>query len=162
MNSGNTTDNVAAEPASRSAFSVSRVILYGILLALVAGLVWDMSQRKAIAKAEAAVNDLVEQDIKDNRAYIKEKNRQMPYEERAINHSAIKKLFKETYGREAESGSSQFGSVDKFYWNGFFYRYVLTVEYTSYQLKASGEGDKPKTVLIASKASWESKMRFSD
>ena len=34
MSSGNTTDNVAAGPASRSAFSVSRVILYGILFAL--------------------------------------------------------------------------------------------------------------------------------
>lgn len=162
MDSGDTTDNAAVEPASRSAFSLSRVILYAILLGLIAGLYWDMSQRKAIAKAETAINDLVEQDIKDNQAYMKEKNKQMPHGQRAINQAAIQKLLKETYGREAESGSSQYVSVDNFLWNGFFYRYVLTVEYTSYQLSRADEGDKRKTILIAARASSESKLRFTD
>ena len=78
MNSGDTTDNAAVEPAPRSALSLSRLILIVILLGLIAGLYWDMSQRKVIAKAEAAVNDLVEQDIKDTQAYMQEKNRKMP------------------------------------------------------------------------------------
>ena len=161
MNSGDTTDNVAAEPAARSAFSLSRVILIIVLLGLIAGLYWDMSQRKFVAKVETAINELIEQDIKDTRAYLKEKNRQMPNKERAITQAAIRKLVKETYGREAETGSSQFGSVDNFAWSGFFYRYVLAVEYTSYQKAAAGEDGEAATVLIASQASWESKMRFS-
>ena len=161
MNHETATDSPAEELASRSSLSPFRMVLDVVLLALIVGLFWDMSQRKAIAKAEKAVNDLVEKDIEDTRAYMKAKNRQMPYEERAINQSAIQELLKETYGREAKSGSSPFGSVDTFLWNGFFYRYVLTVEYTVYRMGGSGQADKPKTALIASKASWESKMRFS-
>ena len=161
MNSDDTTDNVAAESASRSVLSFSRVVLLVILLGLIVGLYWDMSQRKVVAKVETAINDLIVQDIEDNRAYIKEKNKQMPHEDRAINQMAIQKLIKETYGREVETSSSQFGSVDNFVWSGFFYRYVLAVEYTSYRKAAVGEGEEAETVLIASKASWESKMRFS-
>ena len=161
MNSGDTTDNVAAEPASRSALPLSRVVLIVILVGLIAGLYWDLSQRKVVAKAETAINDLIEEDIKTTTAYLKDKNRQMPNEERAIKQAAIRKLVKETYSREAEAGSTHFGSVDNFVWSGFFYRYVLAVEYTSYQKAAADEDGEAVTVLIASRASWESKMRFS-
>ena len=96
MNSGDATDNVAAEPASRSALPLSRVVLIVILLGLIAGLYWDMSQRKVVSKAETAINDLIEEYIKTTTAYLKDKNRQMPNEERAINQAAIRKLVKET------------------------------------------------------------------
>ena len=163
MNSGDSTNNLGTtESATRSGLPLSRVILVVILLGLIAGLYWDMSQRKVISKAETAINDLIEQDIKDTQAYMKDKNRQMPNEERAIKQAAIRKLVKETYSREAEVGSAQFGSVDNFVWSGFFYRYVLVVEYTSYQKAAVDEDGEVETVLIASRASWESKMRFSE
>ena len=160
MNSDDTTDNVTAESASRSVLPFSRVVLLVILLGLIVGLYWDMSQRKVVAKVETAINDLIVQDIQDTRAHIKDKNKQMPHEDRAINQMAIQKLIKETYGREVETSSSQFGSVDNFVWSGFFYRYVLTVEYTSYQRKAAGENEETKTTLIASRAIWRSQRRF--
>ena len=163
MNAGDSTDNLGTtEATTRSGFSLSQVILIVILVGLIAGLYWDVSQRKVIAKAETAINDLVEQDIKDTRAYLKEKKRQMPHQDRAITQAALRTLVKERYGREAESGSTQFGSVDNFVWSGFFYRYVLSIEYTSYQKRTVDEGDDPETILIASRASWESKMRFSE
>ena len=162
MNSGDSTNNLGTtESATRSGLPLSRVILVVILLGLIAGLYWDMSQRKVISKAETAINDLIEQDIKDTQAYMKDKKRQMPHEERAITQAAVRKIVKETYGREAETGSSQFGSVDNFVWSGFFYRYVLAIEYTSYQKRAAGEDAQAETILIAARASWESKMRFS-